>query len=153
MFVSFFVRIELSKYDNVISLIPESRRQAYAHNRKIPSVEKDAIKEIEEFSKHHFNGGGIKQTFPRYFLGDNMHFSITLLVAQVLACVAAVSPNPCKMSCNQEYEERVRHALSMFHINLSHGKYSANGPMVSFDMEWNRNGGLLLSRAVSIRMV
>jgi predicted ester cyclase len=35
----------------------------------------------------------------------------------------------------------------MFHINLSHGKYSANGPMVSFDMEWNRNGGLLLSRA------
>lgn len=72
-----------------------------------------------------------------------MHLSIVCFLLQAATGIVASAINNMN---DGSYEERVRHALSMFHINLSEGKYSANGPMVSFDMEWNRNGGLQLSR-------
>ena len=62
-----------------------------------------------------------------------------LLVLQVVTSIAACTLNSCGMG-DDGYERKVRHALSTFHINLSHGKYSANRQFVSLDNEWNRNG-------------
>jgi predicted ester cyclase len=45
------------------------------------------------------------------------------------------------------YEQDVRKNLGTFHINLSHGNYSANGPLCSPSIHWNVNGLLLISRA------
>lgn len=45
------------------------------------------------------------------------------------------------------YESLIRKNLGTFHINLSHGLYSSNGPLVSPSISWNVNGLLLISRA------
>jgi hypothetical protein len=42
------------------------------------------------------------------------------------------------------YEQNVPSNLAKFHVNLSNGKYSANGPLVSIPMQWNVNGQLLI---------
>ena len=44
------------------------------------------------------------------------------------------------------YDALVRKHLGTFHINLSHGLYSSNGPMVSPSIQWNVNGQFLISR-------
>ena len=70
-------------------------------------------------------------------------FIISLL--QTIHGAMAFSLNPYNLY-DGFFIDQVRNTLSMFHINLSHGRYAANAPMVSLDIEWNRNGGLLLGR-------
>jgi predicted ester cyclase len=72
-----------------------------------------------------------------------MGLNLLLFILQAATSIAAFTLNSCGMGDNG-YESKVRHALSTFHINLSHGKYAANRPFVSFDNEWNRNGVLQL---------
>ena len=74
-----------------------------------------------------------------------MYFSCPLSLISLTPADWSFSPNPYTLY-SSGYEEKVRSALSKFHVNLSNGKPNANGPMVSADIEWNFNGALLVSR-------
>jgi predicted ester cyclase len=75
-----------------------------------------------------------------------MRLVLITILLQATAQTMAFTLNPYNLY-DAWFDNKVRNTLSMFHVNLSHGRYSANGPMVSFNMEWNRNGGFLLGRS------
>ena len=74
-----------------------------------------------------------------------MHTGFVLPLLLLVSSAMPFSLNPYNIY-DSWYEGKVRSTLSKFHINLSHGNYAANGPMTSLDLEWNKNGALLIGR-------
>ena len=80
-----------------------------------------------------------------------MYFASILQAFLVVQSQASSISTQFSLSPYNEYDSYytslVRSTLAKFHINLSKGLYSANGPLVSPSTQWNVNGPLILGRS------
>jgi predicted ester cyclase len=75
-----------------------------------------------------------------------MQIKQLIMVATWSQVITSVPVFASPKTHDSAYESKVRTNLATFHPNLSKGNCTGNGPLVSFPMQWNVNGQLLISR-------